>query len=206
MRKVHNVGSDGGGGGGGSGSAAPSDTADNSGAEIDSPPPPRFAKRPRQSLRSREQILKEISEVEREVVVRDEELREARQRKVDVVVRLERLRAELEDGRFSSSPCFSPTVIPCYPDSTSPPSAAAFSRGSTSCSPPAVLFPSSPAPSALSFGTLSLPPLPSPLGQSGYGFMFPSPPTPPADVGSSSLYPAPAAPPPWLLPSSWPNN
>jgi hypothetical protein len=206
MRKVHNVGSDGGGGGGGSGSAAPSDTADNSGAEIDSPSP-RFTKRPRQSHRSREQILNEISEVEREVVVRDEELREARQRKVDVLVRLERLRAELEDGRFSSSPCFSPTHIPCYLVPTSPPSVSAVvSRGSASCSPPAVLFPSSLGPSAQSLGTISLPSLPSPLGQSGYGFLFPSPPTPPAEVGSSSLYPSPAAPPPWLLPSSWPNN
>ncbi|KAA8910451.1 hypothetical protein FN846DRAFT_544047 [Sphaerosporella brunnea] len=95
LRKVHNV--DCGDGGGGPSTAA----SENSGEENDmpdSPPAPqRVVKRPRQTLRSRENIMKEIQELEREVVLREEELREARQRKVDVLVQLERLRAELED-------------------------------------------------------------------------------------------------------------
>jgi len=101
MRKVHNLESEGGGV-----STAPSEAAGDSGPEFDSPT--RSSKKPRQNQRTRDQILREISETEREFARRDQELREARQRKVDVMVRLESLKAELEDGRSPPDPLLAP--------------------------------------------------------------------------------------------------
>ena len=117
MRKVHNAESDYAGSGSG---ATQSDAGDHSGAEmeLESPPPPppllQAQKKPhggagsqqhqrRQQLRTRDQILLEISEAENELVRRDAELRDAQQRKADVVANLERLQAELGDRRFPPS-------------------------------------------------------------------------------------------------------
>lgn len=196
MRKVHNTGSDCGGvgsGGGGTGSNAPSENADNSGGENDSPPGQRYQKRPR--VRTRDQVLKEFREVEREVVVREEEYQTTQKRRVDVRVRLDQLRAELEDGRFPSSSLTSPMNLV---------SSSSFFAGISS-PPPA---PHLPAPSSSST-QYSWPPtaLPAYAGSSSFGTeisagssssssqtycgvsaYYSSPPTPPAD---SSFYHSP---------------
>jgi len=98
MRMVHNLGSDSSGM-----STAPSKATSNSKPELDFPSP-QSSKNPRENQRTRDQILREISEPEREFARRDQELREARQKKVDVMVRLESLRTEFKDSQSPPDP------------------------------------------------------------------------------------------------------
>jgi len=107
MRKVHGIGGGGssrrGSGGGERSSAAPSEAAETSCGEVDSPPPLRRTKSARRTGRTEEELVRAIANAERAVARADEGMRGARQTQLDCLAHLEALKAELEDGRSNSS-------------------------------------------------------------------------------------------------------
>ena len=184
---------------GGTFSAAPSDhsNADNSGGEIDSPPPAatRFNRRPR-SMRPREVVLKDINDLQIEATHREEEIRIARQRKADLLYQLDRLRGELEDGRFrscspspmnvvSSSSLFSGISSPPAPPHLPPPSSQYWASH-----PPQYAGPSTSLGPEIHAADLSS--SSSHTYSGAVSAYYASPPTPPAD--SSYFNPPPTAP------------